>query len=375
MGLKKAARRPPASHGTGVLKAGALGGRGAETVLEEGIRIFHPENVFLGTGVYLGHDGYLNGYVSGRIQVGDRTWIGPRFYLHGAGGIEIGMDVGIGPEVRMLTSTHELNDDVALPIIDNPLRLAGIRIGDGSDVGIGAVLLPGVTVGKGVQIGAASVVTEDIPDHEIWAGVPARKLGNRARGGKGIFIHPSAIVERGVHLEPGVKIWHHSHIRSGCRIGEGTSLGKNSYVDPGVVIGQHCKIQNNVSVYRGVTIGNHVFVGPSAVFTNDLHARAQFWDDSRLTSTRIEDGASIGANATVICGITIGLYATIGAGAVVTHDIPPYHLVYGTPARIRGLVCICGLTLPGSDPAAAGTYACSCRRSYRVDDGGKVTPL
>lgn len=365
----------PRSHGDGVCTGEALGTLGVDVVLEDGIRIFNPENVHIGDRVYLGHDAYINGYFSGQVEVGEGSWIGQRCYLHGAGGIRIGKGVGIGPEVKMLTSTHEVDEDLSSHIINSPLVFASIEIGDGADIGVGAVILPGVRIGRGSQVGAGSVVTGEIPDNEVWAGVPARRLRSRGDEGSRYRVHPSAIVEEGANIGPDAGIWHHCHIRSGCHIGAGSSLGKNVYVDPGVTIGERCKIQNNVSVYHGVTLGNDVFVGPSAVFTNDLYARAAHWNDERLTHTRVEDGASIGANATIVCGISVGRYATVGAGAVVTHDIPSHHLVYGTPARVHGLVCECGMKLLGSETLQAGEYGCECGMRYHLSDGGSVKKL
>jgi acetyltransferase-like isoleucine patch superfamily enzyme len=158
------------------------------------------------------------------------------------------------------------------------------------------------------------------------------------------FIHETAIVEAGATVGDGSQVWHHCHIRSGARVGANTNLGKNVYVDDGGVIGDGCKIQNNVSVYKGVTLGNNVFVGPSAVFTNDLHPRAaaETWD---LTKTKVDEGATIGANATIVAGITIGPWATIGAGAVVVDDVAAHSLVVGNPARHIGWVCACGRIL------------------------------
>lgn len=192
------------------------------------------------------------------------------------------------------------------------------------------------------------------------------------------YVHPTALVEEGVELGAGTKVWHHCHIRRGARIGASCNIGKNVYVDFDVTVGDGSKIQNNVSVYHGVSIGKNVFVGPSAVFTNDLMPRAAFWSDERLVKTVVEDGASIGANATLVCGITIGRHAMIGAGSVVTHDVPAYALVYGNPARLRGVVCECGqrLSLPAEFPnMPSGDYACRCGARYRVESGVKVFPL
>jgi acetyltransferase-like isoleucine patch superfamily enzyme len=151
------------------------------------------------------------------------------------------------------------------------------------------------------------------------------------------FIHPTAEVEDGAVVGAGTKIWHVAHVRSTARIGEGCTIGRNVYVDAGVTIGDHVKIQNNVSVYVGVSIEDDVFVGPSAVFTNDLNPRARN-ADWKVTPTTVRRGASIGANATIVCGVEIGEYALVAAGAVVTRDVLPNQLVAGNPARPRGWV-------------------------------------
>jgi acetyltransferase-like isoleucine patch superfamily enzyme len=151
------------------------------------------------------------------------------------------------------------------------------------------------------------------------------------------FIHPSADVENGARIGAGTKIWHIAHIRSSATLGEDCVIGRNVYVDANVVVGSKVKIQNNVSVYQGVTIEDEVFVGPCVVFTNDLRPRAQN-ADWKITPTLIRRGASIGANATLICGIEVGEGAMIAAGSVVTKDVPPYQLVAGNPARPKGWV-------------------------------------
>jgi acetyltransferase-like isoleucine patch superfamily enzyme len=151
------------------------------------------------------------------------------------------------------------------------------------------------------------------------------------------FVHPTAEVEDGAQIGAGTKIWHIAHIRSTAKIGANCVLGRNVFVDVEVEIGDLVKIQNNVSVYHGVTIEDEVFVGPCAVFTNDLRPRAQN-PDWHVTPTLIRRGASIGANATIICGVEIGSYAMIAAGAVVTRSVAPYQLVAGNPARPMGWV-------------------------------------
>ena len=150
-------------------------------------------------------------------------------------------------------------------------------------------------------------------------------------------IHETAVVDDGSSIGDGTSVWHHVHIRAGASIGPGCVIGKNVYVDEGVHIGARCKLQNNVSVYKGVTIGDDVFVGPSATFTNDKVPRA-FNTDWTVTPTTVLDGASIGANSTIVCGVTIGRFAMVAAGATVTHDVADHQLVAGTPARHLGWV-------------------------------------
>jgi acetyltransferase-like isoleucine patch superfamily enzyme len=158
------------------------------------------------------------------------------------------------------------------------------------------------------------------------------------------FVHETALVEDGATVGDGTRIWHRAHVRAGSAIGAGCTIGFAVYVDEGVTIGDRCKVQNHVSLYRGVTLEDEVFVGPSAVFTNDLYPRAVA-PDWEVTPTRVRRGASIGANATIVCGIEVGAYATVGAGAVVTADVAPHTLVLGAPARPAGRVCVCGRVL------------------------------
>lgn len=156
------------------------------------------------------------------------------------------------------------------------------------------------------------------------------------------FVHPTAEVSEMTKIGKGTRIWHHAQIREFAEIGENCNIGKGVYIDKGVKIGNRVKIQNYVSVYCGVVIEDDVFIGPSATFTNDKYPRAWIWDESRLCRTLVKRGASIGANATIVCGITIGEYAMVAAGAVVTKDVPSHALVAGVPARIVGYVCECG---------------------------------
>ena len=163
------------SHGDGQFSLEQLAEHGENIIVESGVRIWHPENVSLGENVYVGHDAMLKGYHQGILEIGDHTWIGQGVFIHSAGGVRIGRKVGIGPFVRMLTSTHELPGR-ELAIIEGELTFAAIVIEDDVDIGVGAIILPGVTIGCGAQIGAGAVVTRDIPPYAIAAGNPARVL-------------------------------------------------------------------------------------------------------------------------------------------------------------------------------------------------------
>jgi UDP-2-acetamido-3-amino-2,3-dideoxy-glucuronate N-acetyltransferase len=154
------------------------------------------------------------------------------------------------------------------------------------------------------------------------------------------FIHPSAIVEEGASVGSGTRVWHRSHIRAGSRIGAGCTIGFAVYIDEQVTVGDRCKIQNHVSLFRGVILEDEVFVGPSATFTNDLYPRAT--GDWEVVATRVRRGSTIGANATIVCGVELGAWSMVAAGAVVTSDVPSHALVVGTPARVGGWVCVCG---------------------------------
>ncbi len=178
-------------------------------------------------------------------------------------------------------------------------------------------------------------------------------------------VHPSAIVDAGVKIGNSAKIWHFCHIQEGAKLGKNCVLGQNVNIGPGVEIGSGTKIQNNVSVYEGVTLEDNVFVGPSVVFTNVDKPRAEF-RAGQYTKTLVCQGATIGANATIVCGITIGRYAFIGAGAVVTKDVPEFGLFIGNPARQVGWVCRCGERLRFSGHNASCE---ACGRTYRSAQG------
>lgn len=176
------------------------------------------------------------------------------------------------------------------------------------------------------------------------------------------YVHPSAIVDAGAELGEGTKVWHFCHVAAGARIGEHCVLGQNVYVG-NVEVGNRVKVQNNVSLYDGVTLEDGVFCGPSCVFTNVHNPRAEIVRRHEFRNTRVGHGATIGANATIVCGVTIGRYAFIGAGTVVTKDVPAYALVTGVPARLRGWMCACGVKLD------AKLICTACGKKYRsIDD-------
>lgn len=164
--------------------------------------------------------------------------------------------------------------------------------------------------------------------------------------GKDCFVHESSYVDEGAEIGEGSKVWHFCHIQSGARIGRRCSLGQNVNVSNNVKVGDGCRIQNNVSLYEGIELENHVFCGPSCVFTNDLTPRAKYPKGRNgYLRTLVKEGASIGANATIVCGNTIGRWALIGSGAVVAMDVKDHALMLGVPAKLSGWVCECGTVL------------------------------
>jgi len=182
-----------------------------------------------------------------------------------------------------------------------------------------------------------------------------------------VFVHPTAIIDDNVIIGNGTKVWCFSHILKYSEIGNHCNIGQNVVIGPHVSIGNLCKIQNNVSIYEGVELEDGVFIGPSVVFTNIINPRAFINKMDEIKKTKILQGATVGANATIICGNTIGRYALIGAGSVVTKDVPDHALVVGNSARIVGYVCECGekLELVGSNQKIIG-YCSKCKKQFKL---------
>ena len=181
------------------------------------------------------------------------------------------------------------------------------------------------------------------------------------------YAHPTAVIDDGAMIGDGTKVWHFCHVMSGATLGQRCILGQNVFVASGVEVGDGCKIQNNVSLYTGVILENDVFCGPSMVFTNVMNPRAHIERKDEYAQTRVGRGASIGANATIVCGHDIGEYAFIGAGSVVTRAIPPYALVFGAPAKVHGWMSAAGERLQFDDQ---GQATCPhSGKSYRLING------
>jgi len=187
----------------------------------------------------------------------------------------------------------------------------------------------------------------------------------------GVQIHESAYVDEPCEIGAGTRIWHFAHVMAGSRIGRRNNLGQNVLISSQVSTGDDCKIQNNVSIYEGVTLEDHVFCGPSMVFTNVINPRSEISRRGEYRPTRVRRGATLGANCTIVCGVEIGAFAFVGAGAVVTRAVEPYALVLGTPARRVGWMCRCGerlRELDGSGRADCG----ACGNSYQETETGLV---
>lgn len=179
------------------------------------------------------------------------------------------------------------------------------------------------------------------------------------------FVHESSFVDEGAEVGEGTKIWHFCHVMSGSRVGMHCNIGQNVFIASGVQIGDNAKIQNNVSIYTGVVLEEDVFLGPSMVFTNVINPRSAVNRKDEYKTTLVKRGATIGANATVVCGTVLGRHCFVGAGAVVTRDVPDFALVYGSPARIHGWMCECGVGLEFTSSEGRERAACqNCGKRY-----------
>jgi len=189
------------------------------------------------------------------------------------------------------------------------------------------------------------------------------------------FVHESSYVDEPCSIGPGTKIWHFSHVMKNSRIGPNCNIGQNVVISTDVTIGRNVKIQNNVSVYTGCILEDDVFCGPSMVFTNVLNPRSHVVRKNEYQTTLVRKGASLGANCTIVCGTTIGRYAFVGAGSVVTRDIPDYALVYGNPARQHGWMCACGITLEfAAGPGISVSKCKACGAEYNAS-GAQIQPV
>jgi UDP-2-acetamido-3-amino-2,3-dideoxy-glucuronate N-acetyltransferase len=186
-------------------------------------------------------------------------------------------------------------------------------------------------------------------------------------------VHESSYIDDGCEIGAGTKIWHFSHVMQRARIGARCNIGQNVVISPDVVVGDNVKIQNNVSIYTGVILEDDVFCGPSMVFTNVVNPRSHVPRKDEYRQTTVKRGATLGANCTVVCGHTIGEYAFVGAGAVVTRDVPAHALVVGNPGRIAGWMCGCGVKLAAGAHAPAAVQCPECRAEY-VSADGALTP-
>ena len=176
------------------------------------------------------------------------------------------------------------------------------------------------------------------------------------------FKHERALVDPDAEIGEGTRVWAHAHIQAGAKVGENCNICNGSFIEKGAVVGHHVTIKHNVSIFEGVIIEDDVFIGSNIAFINDRYPRSHREDEWTLETTRIKKGATLGANVTILCGLSVGEYAVIGAGSVVTKDVPSYTIVCGNPARAKGYACVCGRPLNSG-------LSCSCGRQYQIEEG------
>lgn len=182
------------------------------------------------------------------------------------------------------------------------------------------------------------------------------------------YAHPTAVIDEGAEIGEGTRIWHWCHLRKGCKVGKNCNIGENAFLEEGVILGNGVKVKNNVALYTGLICEDHVFIGPNAVFTNVANPRSFINRKAEFKNTLIKEGATVGANATIVCGNNIGRYAFIGAGSVVTKNVPDYTMVVGNPARPYAYVCKCGFKLDSN------MICNNCGERYKFTSKGIVTP-
>ena len=183
------------------------------------------------------------------------------------------------------------------------------------------------------------------------------------------YVHPTAMIDKGAEVGDGTRIWLWCHLRKGSKVGENCNIGENAFIEEGVVLGDNVKVKNNVALYTGLICENNVFIGPNAVFTNVANPRSFIERKSEIKKTIIKEGATIGANATIVCGHNIGKYAFVGAGSVVTKSVPDYTMVVGNPAKAYAYVCKCGFKLD------TNLVCTSCGQKYHADKNNNISPI
>ena len=183
------------------------------------------------------------------------------------------------------------------------------------------------------------------------------------------FAHPTSVIDDGAEVGEGTRVWHWCHIMKGAKVGKNCNIGENAFIESGVILGDNVKVKNNVALYTGLECENNVFIGPNAVFTNVANPRSFIDRKNEFKKTVIKEGATIGANATIVCGHDIGEYAFVGAGSVVTKAVPPYTMVVGNPAKKRAYVCRCGCKLN------TNLICTECGKKYMADDNDEIRPV
>lgn len=214
-------------------------------------------------------------------------------------------------------------------IVAGSIICGSVKINDNCFIGANSVIKEHLEIGKNSKVGMGSVVTKNIPPNEIWAGNPAKKIEN-----KKFYLHQTSIVETD-DIGEGTKIWAFSHISKNVKIGKNCVIGERVYIGPNVTVGDNCKIQNNSLIYEGVSIDNNVFIGPNVVTTNDIMPNVSGDWSERFKKTLFKSGCSIGANSTIVCGVVVGENSLVGAGSVVTKDVPQGTLGYGNPFKVK----------------------------------------